>query len=51
MSLYLGWNSWNKPLEPKIIFKMISNRVHKDVIEEIINLNNSIPTKSNLRLR
>jgi len=47
----LSDNPWEKPVPKKIIFKMISNRVHKNVIKEIIDLNNSIKTKSNLRLR
>ena len=51
IQLYLFKNNWKKPVPKEIIFKMIINRVHKDVIKPIINLNNSIPTKSNLRIR
>ena len=49
--LWLGDNAWQKPVPKEIILKMIRNRVHKRVIKEIIDMNNSIPTKSNLRLR
>jgi hypothetical protein len=44
-------NPWKKPVPKETIFKMIRNSVHKDVINSIIDMNNSIPTKSNLRLR
>ena len=50
-SIWLDSNPWEKPVPKKIIFKMISNRVHKNVIETIIRLNNSIANKSNLRIR
>jgi len=49
--LRLNDNPWEKPVPKKIIFKMISNRVHKNVIETIIRLNKSIKTKNNLRIR
>jgi hypothetical protein len=44
-------NPWQKPVPKETILKMIRNGVNKDVIERIIDMNNSIPTKSNLRLR
>ena len=52
-TLPLGGNPWKKPVPKEIILKMIRNRVHKDVIQEIIRMNNFLPTesKSNLRLR
>jgi len=52
-TLLLGGNPWQKPVPKEIILKMIRNRIHKDVIQEIIRMNNSFPTesKSNLRLR
>ena len=51
--LWLDNNPWKKPVPKETILKMIRNRVHKDVINSIIDMNNSIPTKSksNLRLR
>jgi Leucine-rich repeat (LRR) protein len=49
--IILDNNPWKKRVDPKTLFKMIQNGLHRNVIEEIINLNNSIPTKSNLRLR
>jgi internalin A len=49
--LWLSDNAWSKPVPKETILKMIRNGVNKDVIERIIDMNNSIPTKSNLRLR
>jgi Leucine-rich repeat (LRR) protein len=50
--LGLERNNWKKPVPKQIIFKMIRNRVPKNVIEQIIEMNNSITTKkSNLRTR
>ena len=50
---YLGLerNNWKKPVPKEIIFKMIRNRINRNVVEKIIEMNNSIPNKSNLRLR
>ena len=49
--LDLHRNPWQKPLDPKILFKMIQNRVSRNVIQEMILMNKSIKTKSNLRIR
>jgi len=51
--LWLDENPWQKPVPKETILKMIINRVNKDIIEKIIDMNNSIPTKSksNLRIR
>ena len=52
--LLLDDNPWQKPVPKETILKMIRNGVSKDVIEKIIDINNSIPsisTKSNLRIR
>jgi len=49
--LYLDRNNWKKRVPKETIFKMIRNDVNKDVINSIIDMNNSIPTKGNLRLR
>ena len=50
---YLGLerNNWKKPVPKEIIFKMIRNRINRNVVEKIIEMNNSIPNKSNLRIR
>ena len=49
--LLLYRNPWSKPVPKETILKMIRKRVKKDVINNIIEMNNSIPTKSNLRIR
>jgi len=49
--LWLEENPWKKPVPKETILKMIRNRVKKGVIEAIVKMNNSIPTKSNLRIR
>jgi len=47
----LSDNPWEKPLDTKMLFKIIQNRIDKHVIKKIIEMNKSIRTKSNLRLR